>query len=114
MQTSEPNAHGVLEPGFREVVASRGRAFAAVTIALCDDGVYRFGVELHYAHGGFGFPIRLDGLGYATFDAARSAGIECLLRSWHTPFPSDPDSVRAELSDMRSQIEDRLRQPSLL
>ncbi|MCK6484506.1 MAG: hypothetical protein HUU22_02115 [Phycisphaerae bacterium] len=114
MQPSEPNDHGVLEPGHREFVATRGRAFAAVTIALCEDGLYRSGAELHYALGGFGFPITTHSPGYATLDAARMAGIECLLRAWHTPFPSDPDSVRAELSDMRSQIEDRLRQPSLL
>ncbi|MBX3396717.1 MAG: hypothetical protein KF841_15275 [Phycisphaerae bacterium] len=113
MQPSKPNAYGVLEPSLREVVATRGRAFAAVNIALCDDGMYRFGVEMHYAYGGFTFPISIEGPGYATIDAARTAAMECLLRSWHTPIPSDPDIVRAELFEMRQQIEARMRQPSL-
>lgn len=114
MQPSESNDCGVLETGCREFVATRGRAAAAVNIALCDDGLYRCGVEMRYAHGGFSFPIMFDAPGYATFDAARTAGIERLLRSWHTPFASDPDSVRSELEDMRKQLEAHLQQPSLL
>jgi len=113
VQPSKPNDCGVFEAGCREIVATRGRAFAAVNIALCDDGLYRCGVEMHYAHGGFSFPIMFDATGYPTRDAARTAGIERLLRCWHTPFPSDPDSVRSELDDMRRQIEARLQQPSL-
>lgn len=113
MQPTSPNAHGILDAGGREVVATRGRAYAAVSIALCEDGLYRCGVEMHYSHGAFSFPITIEGPGYATIDAARTAALERLLRSWHKPFPSDPESVRAELSEMRQQIEARLRQPTL-
>ncbi|MCC6358749.1 MAG: hypothetical protein IT450_08405 [Phycisphaerales bacterium] len=113
MLPAKPNDCGVLEPASREVVASRGRAFAAVNIALCEDGLYRYGVDMMYATGGFGFPIYADAPGYSSLDAARTAALERLLRSWHTPFPSEPESVRAELADMRQQIEARLRQPSL-
>lgn len=113
MQPSKPNDGGVLEAGLSEVVASHGRAYAAIRIALCDDGLYRTGVEMHYAHGGFSFPISIDAEGFDTLAAVRTAALERLLRSWHEPFPSEPDSVRAELIDMRAQVEARLRQPSL-
>lgn len=114
MRSSSPNANGVLESGCHEIVATGGhRAFAAVNIALCPDGLYRCGVELHYSHGGFGYPITSDDPGYVSLDAARTAGLERLLRSWHSPFPGDPDSVKKELSEMRSQIELHLKQPSL-
>lgn len=113
MQPSKPNECGVLEAGCREVVARRGRAHAAITLALCDDGLYRFGVDMMYAHGGFSFPISTDSPGYPTPDAARTAALERLLRSWHTPFPSEPESVRRELVEMRQEIASRLQQPSL-
>lgn len=113
MQPSKPNECGVLEAGCREFVARRGRAYAAITLALCDDGLYRFGVDMMYAHGGFSFPISIDDIGYPALDAARTAALERLLRSWHTPFPSEPESVRLELAEMRRQVEDRLTQPSL-
>lgn len=113
MQPARPSECGVLQEGLREVVASRGRAHAAIHIALCEDGLYRIGVEMHYAHGGFAFPISIDADGFATIDAARTAALEQLLRSWHTPFPSEPDSVRNELAEMRAQVEARLRQPTL-
>lgn len=113
MQPSKPNANGVIEAGTREVLATRGRSFAAANFALCEDGLYRYGLDLMYSTGGFGFPIYAEGRAYSTLDAARTAALEQLLREWHTPFPSDADSVRTELADMRRQIEERLRQPSL-
>jgi len=113
MQPGKPNDCGALDAGLQEVVASRGRAYAAIRIAWCDDGLYRIGVEMHYSHGGFAFPISIHADGFATLDAARTAALEQLLRSWHQPFPSEPDSVRAELHEMRAQVEARLRQPSL-
>lgn len=110
---STPNEHGVLSRSFREIVAKRGRAFAAVNIARCEDGRYRFGVEMQYSHGGLSFPIRFDDSGYATIDAARVAGIAQLLKSWHRPYPSDSHGVRLELTELRAQLEARLRQPTL-
>ncbi|GIK23576.1 MAG: hypothetical protein BroJett005_29900 [Ignavibacteriota bacterium] len=113
MQPSKPNECGVLDAGLREVVATHGRSYAAIRIALCEDGLYRIGVEMHYAHGGFAFPVSIHAEGFATLDAGRTAALVLLLRSWHAPFPSEPESVRAELADMRAQVEARLRQPTL-
>lgn len=114
MQPTNPGPSGVLEAGHREIVATSGnRAYAAITIALCDDNLYRYGLDMHYAYGGFGYPIFASNPGYPALTVARTAALEHLLRAWHTPFPSDPDSVQGELFDMRRQIENRLAQPTL-
>lgn len=113
MDISKPNMNGVLAEGIHEVVARRNRAYAAVNIALCDDRLYRMSVEMSYSHGGFSGPITFHCPGYPTIEAARIAGLEELLRRWHTPFPSDPQSVHDELSDLKCQVEARLRQPTL-
>lgn len=113
MQPSKPNQNGVLEAGGREIVAQRGRAYAAILLASCENGLYRCGVEMHYSHGGFLHPISAFGTAYSSALAARTAALEQLLRSWHAPNPSDPDSVRSELLELRRQIEVHLRQPTL-
>ena len=113
MKVSYPNEHGVLEPSHREVVASRGRAYAAVNIALREDGRFSYGQEMSYSHGGFAFPICMGGESFPTMDAARTAALDKLLRRWHKPFPSEPASVHEELRDLREQVESHLRQPSL-
>jgi hypothetical protein len=113
MQVSKPNQNGVLETGRREVVATYGRFYAAVELALCEDGLYRFSVELFYSYGGFCGPISDTAEGYATEGAARTAALEELLRKWHRPFPSDPASVHEELRVLREQVEGQLCQPSL-
>jgi hypothetical protein len=113
MDISTPNMNGVLPEGIHDVVARRNRAYAAVNVALCDDGLYRMSVEMQYSHGGFSGPITLNCPGYPTIEAARMAGLEELLRRWHKPFPSDPKTVFEELADMRQQIEAHLRQPML-
>jgi hypothetical protein len=114
MKASYPNECGVLELGLCEVVASRGRAYVAITFALREDGRFSYGLDMNYSHGGFAFPICMDGESFPTMDAARTAALVELLRRWHKPFPSKPASVHAELRDLREQIESRLRQPSLL
>jgi hypothetical protein len=113
METSKTNANGVLPEGRHDVVARRNRSYAAVNIALCEDRLYRMSVELRYSYGGFSGPIRVDAEAYTTVDAARTAGLEELLRRWHTPVPSDPKSVHDELAEMRRQIEAHITQPSL-
>ncbi|MCC7390173.1 MAG: hypothetical protein IT431_15550 [Phycisphaerales bacterium] len=113
MQPSKPNEHGVLEAGRREVVACHGRAYVAIKLALCDDGMYRFGVEMMYTSGGLFSPIIINDPGYPTPDAARKAAMDGLLRSWHSPFPSDPECTRRELAEMRREIAALLQQPSL-
>jgi hypothetical protein len=113
MQPASPNEYGVYTDGLHEVVARHGRAYAAITIALCDDRLYRFGMHLSYSYGGFGCPIFHVAPGYPTMAAARIAALEALLRRWHQPFPSDPQTVHHELAEMRRQIEAQLAQPSL-
>lgn len=85
MQPSKPYECGVLDAGLREVVATHGRGYAAIRVALCEDGLYRVGVEMHYAHGGFAFPVSIHAEGFATLDAGRTAALVLLLRSWHAP-----------------------------
>lgn len=114
MCVSRPNEHGVLPEGHREEVARHGRAYCAINLALCDDGLYRFGIEMMYSHGGFSTPIFADAEGYSSVDAARTAALNKLCERWYEPFPSDPASVREELRRMREQIEARLSQPLLL
>jgi len=110
---SQPNEHGVLPARQRGTLAQRGRSYAAITLALCDDGLYRYGLDVMYSLGGFGVPISATSQGFPTMDAARTAAIEYLLRHWHRPIPSDPASVRDELQALREQVEQHLRQPSL-
>lgn len=85
----------------------------AVNIALREDGRFGYGLEMNYSHGGFTFPICIDGESFPTMDAARTAALDELLRRWHKPVPSDPASVHEELCDLREQVESRLAQPSL-
>lgn len=114
MDISQPNEYGVLKTRHREVVARHGdRYYAAVNIALCEDGLYRQGTSMMYSYGGFSSPVFLSTTGFATLAAAIDAGLEELLHRWHKPFPSEPESVHHELNDMRRQIEARLKQPSL-
>jgi hypothetical protein len=113
MEISIPNENGVVTDGHREIVASLGRAYAAIEIAHFEDGLYRFSTSLQYSYGGFGGPIFADDEGYATFALARIAGLEQLLQRWHKPFPSEPQSVHVELRIMREQIGAQLCQPTL-
>ncbi len=113
MQSAKPNAYGVLEDGCLEVVARHGRAYAAIALMLCEDGLWRCGVDMRYAHGGSSVPASIHAQGWPTPEAARMAALERLLKAWHSPFPSDPETVRDQLAEMRQQIEARMRQPPL-
>lgn len=113
MQISRPNQHGVLEVTVTETVARHGRSNAEIRFAFCEDGLYRYAISVLYSYGGFGGPIREGDPGFSTLDAARTTAFEELLRRCPRRFPSDPQSVHDELADMRRQIENRVRQPSL-
>ena len=113
MEISKPNENGVLPERIQEVVARLGRSYAAVNIALCDDGLFRFSTELLYSYGGFAAPIYAADTGYGRLDTARTAGMEQLVRRWPRPFPSDPASVYEELKRLREQIAAKLEQPTL-
>ena len=113
MEISTPNEFGAITPSHEEMVARHGRSFAAVKVALCEDGLYRCSTSLMYSYGGFSGPVFIGSPGFSQLTEAVAAGLDELLRRWHTPFPSEPQSVHDELNDMRQQIEARRRQPSL-
>lgn len=113
MEVSKPNEFGVLSPGHQEIVARCGGSYAAVNLALGDDGFFRVGIECRYSRGGLGIPIFADAPGFLTVPAAITAGMQKLLRQWRFPDPSESHTVQHELTDMRRQIEARLRQPTL-
>lgn len=113
MEISIANEYGAIRASQREVVAQHGRSFAAVNVALCEDGLFRSSTTLQYSYGGFSGPVFIDSPGYDSVTAAIDAGLAELLRRWHNPFASEPQSVHDELADMRRQIEARLKQPSL-
>jgi hypothetical protein len=113
MKTSIANACGVLETGHTECLARRGRAHATISFALCNDGKFRYGLNMMYSYGGFSSPIRADGSAFQSRIAARTAAIQEMLAAWHKPYPSDPVSVNHELRELREQAEGHLIQPSL-
>lgn len=92
-------------------LASRGRSKAEIRLCHRDEHWW-YGISLDYSYGGFSFPT-----GYGPFESRQIAereAAEHVLRHFPKPFNSDPDSVKAELADLRSQVEARLSQPSLL
>jgi hypothetical protein len=113
MEISKPNKLGVLMDKHQEVVARHGKSYAAVNIALCEDGQYRQCVELQFSQGGYSGPITVDDPPYPTFEAAKIAGVQELLKRWDAPFPGLRYTVQEELRDMRRQVEDQVRQPGL-
>lgn len=115
LAVSEPNASGVLQPGYQEIVARHGSGWAEIHIALAADGLYRAAPQMDYALGcGFSDPIRAADAGYPTFEQARLAGLEALLRRWPVAAEWDPAAVHETLDRMRRKIEALLRQPDLI
>jgi hypothetical protein len=109
-----PNENGVYPDQHEEVLAQSGRSNAAVQLCHCDDGLYRCSTSMHYSYGGFSGPIFVDDEGFPTYRAALDAGTQRLLDSmsrFHRE--SLPQSVRAELDDLKNQIAGRIIQPSL-
>jgi hypothetical protein len=108
-----PNENGVYEAEAVEEIARSGRSYAAVRICQCDDGLFRYSVDLMYSYGGFCGPITAGDEGFATFSAAKDAGMLELLKRWPTAWLSEPRSVHDELRELKSQIERSFSQPSL-
>lgn len=114
MEISKPNEYGAMRAGHKEIVARHGeRFYAAINIALSEDGLYRQSTSMMYSYGGHSSPVFLSTPGHYTLAEAIDAGLDELLGRWHTPFPSEPQSVHVELNNLRQQIEARRRQPSL-
>lgn len=109
----QPNQYGVYRAETIEELARIGRAFAAIEFCQCEDGLYRYSLQLQYSYGGFGGPICASTEGFATQAAAKEAGVAELLRRFPEGWASDPQSVHDELRYMRAKIESDFRQPTL-
>ena len=107
------NENGVYEPDTCDELARHGHSYAAVKICQCDDGLFRYALDLTYSYGGFGNPISHQSEGFPTRRAAKDAATEELLRRFPAPWASEPRSVHEELAVMKAQIEYTLNQPSL-
>ena len=107
------NENGVYLDYQTETVAALGRSRAEVKIAKCDDGLYRYSLDVQYSYGGFSGPITDHGDGYPNHEQAKMAGISELLECFPTAWGSEPQSVHAELQQLREQVEAHIRQPSL-
>jgi hypothetical protein len=107
------NEYGVYEEGSIEELARRGRSYAAVKTCQCEDGLFRYGLDLMYSYGGFSFPISSSQEGFASPIAAKEAGTVDLLEHFPTAWGSEPQSVHDELREMKAQIERNFCQPSL-
>ena len=110
---TKPNENGVYEPQIIEELARRGRSYASVKIAQCEDGLYRYALDMAYSYGGFCSPIFAAGEGYASHAAAKSAATGKLLQQFPEAWPSEPQSVHDELRELKAQIERASREPML-
>jgi hypothetical protein len=107
------NENGVFKVEATEELARRGRAFAAVRLCQCNDGLYRYSLDMAYSYGGFCGPISVSCKGYTTYSEAKDAGTAELLRRFPKARPSEPQSVHDELRELKVQIEHRHREPTL-
>jgi hypothetical protein len=107
------NENGVYEPEAIEELARRGRAHASIELCQCEDGLYRYALDMAYSYGGFGGPILAKAKGFDSCAAAKEAAKQEMLRHFPKAWASDPASVHDELRELRAMIEARCRQPSL-
>jgi hypothetical protein len=107
------NENGVYQPETIEELARRGRAHATIELCHCEDGLYRYALDMAYGQGGFTGPIFAKAKGFETFNAAKEAATEEMLRHFPKAWASDPASVHDELRELRTMIEARCHQPSL-
>lgn len=113
MVTQKPNENGVYEPEITEEVARRGRSHASIEIAQCDDGLYRFALDVMTSNAGFCGPIHKGTEGYTSVATAKDAAIVKLLVRLPTLKPGEPQSLADELRDLRAQAETALCEPTL-
>jgi hypothetical protein len=108
-----PNENGVYDAETTEELARCGRSYAAVRLCQCEDGRYRYALDMQYSYGGFCGPIFASGAGYATLRAAMEAATSEFLRRFPKAWASEPQSVHDELRELKAQIERRFSQPTL-
>jgi len=109
----KPNKNRVYEAETTEELARCGRSYAALKLCQCDDGLYRYALDMAYSYGGFCGPIFATADGYKTGAEAKDAGAAELLRRFPTARPSEPESVHDELRELRAQVERGFREPTL-
>jgi len=108
-----PNENGVYEAETVTELARRGHAHASVRLCQCEDGLYRYALDMAYSHGGFCGPI-FDGTpGFDSSGAASEAATREMLQHFPKAWASDPQSVHDELRELRAMIEGKSRQLSL-
>jgi hypothetical protein len=83
-------------------------------LCQCEDGLYRYALDMAYSYGGFCGPIFAKARGFESFSAAKEAATQEMLRHFPKAWASDPQSVHDELRELRAMIEARCRQPSLI
>jgi hypothetical protein len=108
-----PNENGVYEPDTCEELAQCDRSYAAIKICQCDDGLFRYALDVTYSYGGFSGPISDHCDGYTDYKLAKDTGLKELLHRFPKAWESDPQSVRDELRHMKAQLEQHFRQPTL-
>lgn len=109
----QPNQNGVYAAEIVDQMARVGHSYANIEIAQCDDGLYRYAFNCMYSLGGFCGPITKHTMGFESLDALRNEALAALIGRFPKPFASDPTSVHAELREMKQQLENHFRQPSL-
>ena len=101
---TKPNKDGVYEPQIIEELARWGRSYARVEIAQCEDGLYRFSLDMSYSYGGFCGPITDSPTGYVTATLAKDEAMTTLLGRFPKAWASEPQSVHDELRELKAQI----------
>jgi hypothetical protein len=99
------NERGCYGAETTEELARCGRSYAAVKFCQCDDGRYRYALDMQYSYGGFCGPIFASGKGYTSSRAATDAAMRELLRRFPKTWASEPQSVHDELRELKAQIE---------
>ena len=107
------NRRGWSEREITDELAKCGRSYAAVHLCQCEDGRYRYALDMIYSYGGFGGPISVQNEGYPTPREATDTAARELLRRFPTAWADEPQSVHDELRELKAQIEQRLSQPKL-
>jgi hypothetical protein len=108
-----PNENGVYEAELIEELARRDRSYVRVKICQCEDGLYRFALDMAYSYGGFCSPITSRSESHNSPNEAKEAAAQRLLQRFPKAWASEPRSVHDELHALKTQIEDKLRQPTL-
>lgn len=103
--TKQLNENGVYEAEATEELARRGRSYAAVHLCQCENGLFRYALDVAYSYGGFCGPIFATATGFGTCSEAKDAATKELLRRFPKAWASEPQSVHDELCELKAQIE---------